>query len=335
MGSQNTNEPDAVCQAYLVWRRRVLASALVASVVAVVIHGPTGELTLHLDGEWLTPWRVIGLVALIGFAFGPQIVAAVVALAAVISWRKLHRSNRLARWSWIAWVIGPLPVLLLPLAALFDLNEADALRTSATQVKHLLLVTAPALFAVLPGILRAALVLKRFLPESRAPGQIAGLSAWACLIANLIPLGVVAQLAFEPRLYLGLFLISLSPVVPLVCARRLLRRDDPTSATRLIRVLSTIQGLLTASGATLLVLFVGEHPVLRDLLGRVDPMWVLALVARVLAGKWLMTVVVTDLLLLLLHTGHESSRALAGTPEGERLVQKLDAMGKLLAKGER
>src|SRR5205807_7062063 len=38
-------------------------------------------------------------------------------------------------------------------------NLEDSLKISATQVRHLLTVTAPAFFALLPGTLRSALVL--------------------------------------------------------------------------------------------------------------------------------------------------------------------------------
>jgi hypothetical protein len=59
----------------------------------------------------------------------------------------------------------------------------------------------------------------------------------------------------------------------------------------------------------------------------VNLVWMLGLVAKVLASKWLTTVVVTDLLVSMLHQGQESARSLAGMAEGEVLAQKLDALG--------
>jgi hypothetical protein len=137
---------------------------------------------------------LLGLVALVVGAFGPGLVGACLALVAIWSWRRLRTSSRLARAAWVLWVLGPLPVLLLPLAHLFNLSAEDSLKTSATQVRHLPTVLAPAFFALLPGTLRAALVLERFLPESRAPGQITLLAAPACTVVYLLPLGVLAQL---------------------------------------------------------------------------------------------------------------------------------------------
>jgi hypothetical protein len=191
---------------------------------------------------------LLGLAALVAGAFGPGLVGACLALAAVRSWRRLGTSSRLARAAWAVWVLGPLPVLLLPLAHLFGLSPADALKTSSTQVRYLLTAIAPAFFALLPGTLRAALVLERFLPESRAPGQITLLAAPACTVAYLLPLAVVAQLAFQPGLYLGLLLLASAPLVPLLAARRLLRRDAPDRAARLVRAIVVTQGALGALG---------------------------------------------------------------------------------------
>jgi hypothetical protein len=70
------------------------------------------------------------------------------------------------------------------------------------------------------------------------------------------------------------------------------------------------------------------------LLGQISAAWVVGLVARVLAGKWLTEVVVTDLLLSLLHQGRESARSRAGTAEGEALARKLDALGGSLRRAE-
>jgi hypothetical protein len=248
-------------------------------------------------------------------------------LAAVWRWRHLGRSSRLARVAWGLWVLGPLPILVLPLAHLFHLNQEDSFRTSAHQVRYLLTVTAPAFFALLPGVLRATLVLKRFLPESKAPGHITMLAAPACTVAYLIPVGVIAQLAFQPGLYLGLLLLAGSPVVPLLAVRWLLRRDPPDRAARLVRAIALVQGALSLVAVVLIASWLGENPLLRDLLGQIHPSWVLGMVAKTLASKWLTTVVVTDLLVSMLHRVQESAQCLTDTAEGEALVQKLDVLG--------
>jgi hypothetical protein len=321
---------EALARAYAAWRWRTLAGAILATALGMVLHGPTGEIRVDFGGEWPSPWLLLGLAALVVGAFGPGLVGAWLALAAVWSWRRLGTSTRYARAAWVLWVLGPLPVLLLPLAHLSSLDPVDAAKTSANQVRYLLTVTAPAFFALLPGTLHAALVLKRFLPESRAPGQIMLLAASACTVAYLLPLGVLAQLAFQWALYLGLLLLACSPLVPLLAVRRLLRRDTPRGAAKLVRTIAVVQGALGALGVALIACWLGEHPLLRALLGRVSPVWVLGLVAKVLASKWLTTVVVTDLMLALLHQARESVRSLAGTAEGEALARKLDALGSSL-----
>ena len=172
MKAADASHPDALPRAYAAWRCRTLAGATIATAVGLVVQGPTGEFRADFAGEWPSPWLLLGLVAVVVGSFGPGMVGAGLALAAVWSWRRLGTSSRFVRAAWVLWVLGPLPILLLPVAHLFNLNLEDSLKTSATQVRYL--------FALLPGTLRAALVLERFLPESRAPGQITLLAAPAC-----------------------------------------------------------------------------------------------------------------------------------------------------------
>ena len=153
------------------------------------------------------------------------------------------------------------------------------------------------------------------------------LAAPACMVAYLIPVGVVAQLAFQPGLYLGLLLLAGSPLVPLLAVRWLLRRDPLDRAARLVRAIGLAQGALGVVAVALIASWLGENPLLRDLLGQIDPAWVLGMVAKTLASKWLTTVVVTDLLVSMLHRVQESAQSLTDTAEGEALAQKLDALG--------
>jgi hypothetical protein len=305
----------------------MLVGAILATIVGVGLHGSPAEVRINLEGEWPSTWPLLGLAAIVVCTFGPALAGTCLGLAALWSWRRLGRSGRLVRAAWAFWVLGPLPVLLLPLSYLFNLSAQDALTTSARNVGYVLTVTTPALFALLPGTLSAALVLKRFLPESRAPGQITLLAAPACTVCYLLPLAVLAQLSFHPGLYLGLLLLALSPVVPLLAVGKLLRRDPPSRATRVLRIISLAQGALAVPGLALVIRWLGEHPVLRDLIGEVSPVWVVGWVAKALASKWLTTVVVTDLVVSLLHQGRKSARSLAETAEGKALAEKLDALG--------
>jgi hypothetical protein len=329
------NHAEILPQTYAAWRCRMLVCAIVATAVGLVLHGPTVEIRYESGGDQPSPWLVVGLVALTIGALGPGLMGICLGLAAVWRWRRLGRSIRLARAAWGLWVLGPLPILILPLAHLFHLDWEDSLHTSAHQIRYLLTVTAPAFFALLPGILRAALVLKRFLPESQAPGHITMLAAPACTVAYLIPVGVVAQLAFQPGLYLGLLLLAGSPLVPLLAVRWLLRRDAPGRAAHLVRAIGLAQSALGVVAIALVAFWLGENPRLRDLLGQIDAAWVLGLVAKTLASKWLTTVVVTDLLVSMLHRVQKSVQSLTETVEGEALAQKLDALGGSLRPAER
>jgi len=312
----------------------MLLGVLLATAIGFATHGPTVEIRFEYGEERPSPWIVVGEVALLLCAVGPGLVGACLALGALGSWRRPRRSSRLTRGAWILLVLGPLPLLLLPIAYIFSLEGQDALKTSTSQVRYLLTVTAPSLFALLPGILSASLVLARMLPESRTPGQITLIAAPACIVAYLLPLGVLAQLAFQAEPYLGLLLLASSPVVPLLAARRLLRRNTPIQAARLVRTIHLFQAVLAGLGAVLLIGWVAENPLLRAWVGQVDGLWVLGLLARVLASKWLTTVVVVDLLVSILHQGQQAACALADTTEGELLARKLDALGNSLRSAE-
>lgn len=329
MDVANASPPEVLPRKYAAWRCRTLAVALVATAVGLALHGPVGEVRFDL-AEWPSPWVFLGVVAVVVGAFGPGLAGAGLALAAVVAWRRLGRSIRLARTAWLLWVLGPLPILLVPLSHLFHLGPDDALRTGTVQVRHLVTVTATGLFALLPGTLSAALVLERFLSESRAPGQITLLAAPACAVVYLLPVAILAQLAFHGGLYLGLLLLASSPLVPLLAVPRLLRRDTPERAAGLVRAIVAVQTALSAVGVVLIACWLGEHPELEALLGEVSVAWVVGLAAKVLASKWLTAVVVTDVLVSVLHQGREAARSLAGTPEGDALERKLDALGQAL-----
>ena len=328
--------PEALPRMYASWRRRMLVLALLATVVGLITHGPTGEVRYETsDDEPLPTGIVLGLVAVAICAVGPGIAGTILVAVALGTWRRLRPSNRMARTAWILWVLGPLPVMILPISHIFELVGEDAIITSANQVLYLLTVTAPALFALLPGILTASLLLKRFLPESQAPGQIIRLTAPACIVAYLLPLGILAQLAFDPKLYLGFLLIVSSPAVPLLALRLLVKPSTPRQALRIVKSITLVQASLGAMGATILILWLGEHPQIRAWLDDIDAVWVLGFVARILASKWLTAVVVADVLITMLHQNREAALSLAGTEHGEVLTQKLDALGYSLRTGEK
>ena len=93
--------------------------------------------------------------------------------------------------------------------------------------------------------------------------------------------------------------------------------------------------MLAVLGAALLIGWVGNQPQLRAWVADVDPVWVLGMIARVMASKWLTTVVVADLLISMLFQGQEASLAIADKAEGKGLARKIDALGKSLRSTER
>ena len=70
MESADPSDPKALSRVYAAWRCRTLAGAIVATAVGLVVHGPMGEVRFDFGGEWLSPWLLLGLVALVVGAFG-------------------------------------------------------------------------------------------------------------------------------------------------------------------------------------------------------------------------------------------------------------------------
>jgi hypothetical protein len=97
-----------------------------------------------------------------------------------------------------------------------------------------------------------------------------------------------------------------------------------------VRTIATIQGVLVAAGALLIVRWLGEHAQLRALIGHLNAVWMAGFAAKMLSSQRLTTVVVTDVLLSMMDQARESARSLQGTAEGESLARKLDALGHAL-----
>lgn len=327
MTTIDTYHADELPQLYARWRRRTLAAAILATAAGIFLHAQVIDGRYDPDEQRTSIWMVLGVLLILLCAVGSGVGGTSLTVAALSYWRRLGRSKRLARIAWMLWVLGPLPILLLPISHLLHLKGEDALKASTTMVLYLLTVTVPSLFALLPGILSGSLVLERFLPESKASGQIILLAAPSCIVVYLVPLGLVAQIAFHRELYLGLLLLAISPAIPLLAVRRLLRRNTPQMSARLVRNIGVLMGSLAAAGAILLLGWIGEHPQLQAWIGQLDPIWALGIVARVLASKWLTTVVVVDYLVSMLSQTREAGKSLAETAEGDLLGKKLDALG--------
>lgn len=103
------HRPDALPHAYSVWHRRTLAAALVGVAVGFAALAPTVEYRVEFGDGPVSTWLVLGAVSLAVGSLGPLLVGFGLALAALGS-RRLGRSCRLARWAWVVWVLGPLPV---------------------------------------------------------------------------------------------------------------------------------------------------------------------------------------------------------------------------------
>ena len=66
------------------------------------------------------------------------------------------------------------------------------------------------------------------------------------------------------------------------------------------------------------------------MIGHLDAAWIVGFTAKMLASKWLSTIVVTDVLLSMMDQTRESSQSLEDSAEGQSLARKLDALGQAM-----
>lgn len=181
---QNASPPilDVNLQAFLAWRRSVLFLVAVALVPLSVIG-----LADALAGKMAMPIRVVKL--------APAITEA---LFCWICWRQLKRwahwrtQRRWLFWGWVLFMATPFVVFLYPLrTVLLDsvTNPVETLRALGVEGSYrravmpfvfsmiAMLQLAPKAISLMPGLIRASLVIKLLFPGSSAPGWIIVMAA--------------------------------------------------------------------------------------------------------------------------------------------------------------
>ena len=173
---------DVNLQAFLAWRRSVLFLVACALLPLTIIG-----LIDALAGTMAMPIRLVRL--------GPAIAEAVFCW---ICWRQLKRwahwrtQRRWLFWGWVLFMAAPFVVFLYPLRSiLLDTvsNPIDTLRAWGVGGSYrravmpfvfsmiAMLQLAPKAISLMPGLIRASLVIKLLFPGSSAPGWIIVMAA--------------------------------------------------------------------------------------------------------------------------------------------------------------
>ena len=109
-----------------------------------------------------------------------------------------------------------------------------------------------------------------------------------------------------------------------------MRTETPEKARRTARWIFWTRTVLVAAGLCCLGRFFWEIPYIDLVLQRLNLIWFLGFLVGGFANRALLTVVLCDYLLAMIHQHHESAQKLAGTPLGAAIDEKIDALGKAL-----
>ncbi len=165
---------DPNLQAFLAWRRSVLFLVACALVPLTVI----GFLDGLLVGQ-ATPIRVVKLAPV--FA---EIIFLLICWSQLRRWAYWRRQRRMLMLGWLLFLLTPFVVFVYPLRTVFEgqisAEDVKALNLGAISRNLLpfkitmvaMLQLAPKAISLMPGLVRASLVIKLLFPGSPAPGWL-------------------------------------------------------------------------------------------------------------------------------------------------------------------
>ena len=235
---------DLVLQRHLAWRRSVLVLVIAFTALTAAIDTATKlaggpqvsfNFLLRIDPEEGPPeptWfgDLADLLWLLSFYAMPAS-----ALLALLLWARprASRSTLLAGWSasfvvpvaialtpWSWWVVEPPPPAT---NAARLVRQYERTLEGLVWANYYLVVLSPAVLALVPGVLRACLRIKRLLPESMLPGWFLVAAAPFNSLLVLVTVVALAQVAPSPLLVAGMLLWLAAPLAYLARARAFTR----------------------------------------------------------------------------------------------------------------
>ncbi|MDT4925310.1 MAG: hypothetical protein QOG01_3023 [Pseudonocardiales bacterium] len=258
-------------QGLFAWRRSSLLVALPFLILSVILSFWDAG---HTDTSGLS-----GIGTLVNWL--PSIALAVVpigALRAITRWTELRRTSKVLVACWLASIVIPLVVALIPLDYLVDL---DALRAgdptgAESTIQGLRLILAigyaltllPVVVSVPGGVLKGAARVKSLFPSSSLPGWFLVAVAPFYSMFTIVMFVLIDQLLGNGLLLLGVALLAFGPwlfvIYRKVYARPLSLAEAKTELARASR----LGGVFFLSGLFFVVIFLFTQTVSgQDLLG--------------------------------------------------------------------
>ena len=303
---------SSLAQDYASWRRSLLMVCVL--VLGVTLAFSANDIRLGMSDDSRHPvMRVQN-----GVFFLFQVISFGLCLVAAARWSSIPSSKAYATAAWLVQFAGPFLVLLLPLS-LFVSSKMALLALGL----HSVAVLAPKIFGLFPGIIRCSLSLKTLLPESAVPG-------WLCMLAApvyalfLVLAAITALQTSFVILGAGLLLLAAGSSAVFVRARSILSPASQEDASQAVARVRRIQFLFQSAGLSLVAFQVIRHA---------DFQWdwvnsIVVFIFSFLGNVTLLTVVMSDSLLCMIHQGQRQAESVAGTDIADgfqkRLVQLAD-----------
>jgi hypothetical protein len=250
---------DLVLGRHLAWRRSVLVlviafTALTAAIdtATKLVGGPqiSFNFVLRLDpDEGLPEQTWFGDLAdrlwLLSFYAMPAS-----ALLALLLWARPRASRAILVAGWCASFLVPVAIALTPWSwwtveppppttrAARLLRQYERMAEGLAWSNYYLFVLSPAVLALVPGLLRACVRIKRLLPESVLPGWFLVAAAPFNSLLVLVTVVALAQVAPSPLLVAGMLLWLAGPLAYLARARTFTR---PLCSPQDLRGLARVQ----------------------------------------------------------------------------------------------
>ncbi|MFO0749545.1 MAG: hypothetical protein U1F43_28320 [Myxococcota bacterium] len=236
----------------LLWRRAALFVAMIFQIPPLLLELGNGISDLASKD---TPGGLAAVSFILVILNAILLVTVFVAFKRWESWRS---SRRLLIMTWLVAYSAPFVVAIIPFTSLVG---ADNMNREAREIAGLLgglsyfVILAPKVLALVPGVMRAALIAKVAFPMSPMPGWLVLLSAPFDALLMHVVLMMPYQMAGGGFMAPALFLVVAAPLVIFVAGRKLVRPSSFEEAVAVIKrsrgtalILNVIGGIFLLIG---------------------------------------------------------------------------------------
>ncbi|MBL8621617.1 MAG: hypothetical protein JNK64_09945 [Myxococcales bacterium] len=253
-------------QAFLAWRRSVLFLVGCALIPLTIIGLYNG-----LSGNLPDPIRFVKLAPAVAEA-----LFLIIAWTQLKNWAHWRRQRRWLFWGWLLFLITPFIVFIYPLRTIIDdwhrphnkaelMAQKDALLAMGVDgVKQRILMPfvfamiamlqlAPKAISLMPGLVRASMVVKLLFPGSSAPGWLIAMAAPMYALLAYVILIIPYQFTGDPRFITGILLVVVGQGVLARAGFRLARPMSEDEAVKAIKVARKIYLLTMLLSAVMIV----------------------------------------------------------------------------------